>query len=157
MSQPCAWVMTSFFPEVELSEDEFSGWLMGEFDVPTVTVRQHCRGRACAGWPVCRSHVRSWANAHPLEAAKRCEPVDVRLRTGARWAEERGLGPGPWVELWIVPVGTSRVSVVVSRDDALLLADWYEAQGQHGAADQLRRASLPTAKGGSSEQVELFA
>jgi hypothetical protein len=113
-------------------------------------------------WPVCRSHLRVWANANPWEVVKRREPIGVLLRTGARWAETRGLGPGPWVEMRVKsspPDGahTSDILVVVPPDEATVMADWYSENGFPGAAAMLLRHVLTTAAVRADAQGDLWA
>lgn len=97
--------------------------------------------RCCFDFPVCRSHVRWWMNASPLDAAKMMTPVSCVGRSGVRWAEERGLPPGQYVDAGFkVGGGANLVHVIVSAEEAHVLADLYEGQGCDGAANMLRRS-----------------
>lgn len=112
-----------------------------------------CKGRAFGAWPVCRSHARVWSETNPLEASKFTTPVEVNLRMGVAFAEERGLGPGPWVQVWLKPT-TSRFSIVLEPDAARVLADFYAEHGKDSAAMLIQRA---LGSGTFGRQLDLLA
>jgi hypothetical protein len=116
-----------------------------------------CNSACCFDWPVCRSHLRVWMNANPIEAAKMRSPVRAVLRCGTAWAAARGLGPGPWVEVRM-PVhidSTTGAILVVDTPTAIVMADWYESRGC-AAAELLRSLTMTTAAVPASAQLSLL-
>jgi hypothetical protein len=96
-------------------------------------------------------------NANPIEAAKMRSPVRALLRCGTAWAEARGLGSGPWVELRM-PVhvdSTTGAILVVDTHTATVMADWYESRGDAAAA-MLRSLTMTTAAVPASAQLSLL-
>jgi hypothetical protein len=119
---------------------------------------RRCSSLACHDFPVCRSHLRVWANANPWEMVKRRSVLAATLRTGARWAESHGLGPGPWVELRFAAFigANAKVIVIVGRDEAAVMADWY-TERLDPCAPAVRRIALALAATPLDAQRVMFA
>jgi hypothetical protein len=124
--------------------------------------RGRCESHACFDWPVCRSHLRVWMNANPWEAAAKREPVRAKLQHGKRWAETRGLAPGPWVEVRFPagdgdPDDESVVIVIMAVADVEKLADRYAFLGHAESSAMLLGLTMSTAALGPGAQLDLLA
>lgn len=97
-----------------------------------------CAARACFDWPVCRGHLQAWADANPLEVAKRRPTRMVRVHMRAETLEF------DHVQITFATGGWRGYSIVftVSPADALAIADWYDHNGDERSAANIRRCAL---------------
>jgi hypothetical protein len=103
-----------------------------------------------------------WMNANPWEAAAKREPVRAKLQHGKRWAETRGLAPGPWVEVRFPagdgdPDDESVVIVIMAVADVEKLADRYAFLGHAESSAMLLGLTMSTAALGPGAQLDLLA
>jgi hypothetical protein len=100
-------------------------------------------------------------NANPWDAAAKREPLSAKLQHGKRWAETRGLAPGPWVKLRITarpkPGPDERgVIVIIAVTEAEKLADRYAFLGHSKSSEMLLRLTMSTAATLPSAQLSLL-
>lgn len=133
-----------------------------------------CRGYACFDWTVCRTHLK-WYARQNLWSMVRARPIaEVSLPKADQ--------PGDYA-LWFLadPAATEvrrftrvdargrvkhvgrRLNAVwspIDRTTALVVADWYEAKGDHASAAKIRFWLAPAVRGSGEVaplvQGELF-